>query len=541
MRNIITLFVILFSLNLHAQLGIKTKQVFNCKPILGDYLYMAETEISNIQYREFIRDLQQTDTQAARENYPDTMVWQSASAYNEPFVHYYFNHPAYKDYPVVGITQKQAINYCNWARKKILETYRKEKYPIQDIVVRLPTQKEWELAARGGLDKSAIFPWPGDDYRMRNNKKRDEGKIILNMMRERGTVGAGSISDAGFITVPVYAYWPNGFGLYNMCGNVAEWLAEPGKTKGGSWNDRPYYCRIDVPGKHDGDTSPRSTVGFRYVIEIVKLSTENIAIKKLNAKTIEAQFAKTDSLLKPGLFEVSNAWYQTFIQNYGQKNYAANDTLWLQKDPYKYHFMYSQNAVFKDHPVVNISYEAAVKYCEWLTQYYNQLPDRKYKSVTFRLPSQQEWETAARGGRVGNSFPWGGPYSQNSKGAYLANFHPMPLAYVEDDTAGLFGRKIHPYDSSASRKADGVEFTCPVKSYFPNDFGMYNVSGNAAEMVNTSGISKGGSWDSEEYFIEIGANWTSELAAKYNLHFESNETPAPTLGFRVFMEVQKDK
>jgi formylglycine-generating enzyme len=518
---------------------------------------MCETEISNAQYMEFIKDLQHNDTQAARENYPDTFVWRSANGYNEPFVEHYLNHPIYRDYPVVGITQKQAMNYCNWARMKILETYKREKYPIKDILVRLPTQKEWEMAARGGLDQSAIYPWLGDDFRMHNDKKRNNGKFRLNTWYTKTTVTGGVLLDAGFVTVPIYAYWPNGFGLYNMCGNVAEWVLETGKNKGGSWNDDPYQCRIDVPGKYDGNTMPRSTIGFRYVVEIVEMETMQIGLDKLNAKTIEKEFAKTnpseqiekgftktDSNLFAGITEVTNAWYQTFIQKSGLNQYNPNDTLWLQKDKYKYHLMYSKNAIFKDYPVVNITHEAATKYCEWLTQYYNQLPKRKYKKVVFELPDEGDWEHAAKGGIFGRQYPWRGPYLQNSQGKYLANHNPIPYAYIENSMEGLKDRIVHPYDSSVSRKVDGWEFTCPVKSYFPNDYGLYNVSGNASEMLDSMGLSVGGSWNSEAHYLQIGYYRNpQDIFQSYipeNGHYriyEKQSGPSPTLGFRVFMEV----
>jgi formylglycine-generating enzyme required for sulfatase activity len=540
MKKVLLFCLFPVSLNIHAQLGIKTNLIPNCKPIMGDYLYMAETEVSNAQYLEFLKSIKiNNGLNAFWLNSPDTTVWRSSLGYNEPFFEYYFRHIAYKDYPVVGVTQRQSISYCNWLRQKLLLEFKTKKIPIQDILIRLPTQKEWEMAARGGLDKSAIYPWPGDDYRKRHQRKRDEGKIRLDMLRNKSESSGGTLNDAGFITVPVYAYWPNGFGLYNMCGNVAEWLSEPGKSKGGSWTDDPYHCRIDVAGKYDGDTTARSTIGFRYVIEIVELESKSIVLKKLNAKIIEKEFTKTDSAMYAGITEVSNLWYQTFIQNSGLNKYAPNDTFWFQKDKYKYHLMYSKNAIFKDFPVVNITHEAAIKYCEWLTEYYNKLPDRKYKKVQFQLPNEDDWEHAARGGRIGTKYPWGGPYIQNSRGCYLANHNPIPYAYLEDASESFRNRIIHPYDSSVSRKADGLEFTGPVESYFPNGYGMYNVSGNAAEMVDSVGVSVGGSWDSEDYFLEIGYDWPPGYTPKHYYFFEKQSGPAPTLGFRVFMEILK--
>ncbi len=538
MRIFIPLLCLLYAVKSYGQLGVKTHKIPGVKPILGDYLYMKETEVSNAEYNEFLMDLKNNgDIENYWKNYPDTSVWRSQLAYNEPFVQYYFQHIAYKDYPVVGITQKQVDNYCKWRRAKLLELLKKENSKITDILVRLPTKKEWEMGARGGLGIEAIFPLQGNEIRIVKGKKRDLGKIYMNTIN----IGSGSLNDAGFITTPVYSYWENGYGLYNMCGNVAEWINEPGKSKGGAWSQIPYYCRIDVPGKYDGDTLPQSFIGFRYVIEIVNLKSNNIVIPKLNAKKIEAQFVKADSFLLVGITEVSNAWFQTFLYNSKLNKYASNDTFWNVKDDYKYHLMYSNHAIYKDYPVVNISHEAAEKYCEWLTDFYNQLPDKKYKKARFRLPTDMEWEKSARGGRVGNTFPWGGPYSRNSKGCFLANYNPLPDAFVKDDSlAKNFYRKLMPYDSSKSRNVDGAEFTAPVKSYFPNDFGLYNCSGNAAEMTQTPGITLGGSWDSEEYYLQLGNQFHSDSNFQKNKFIYQKQTvPLPTVGFRVFVEVLK--
>jgi hypothetical protein len=140
----------------------------------------------------------------------------------------------------------------------------------------------------------------------------------------------------------------------------------------------------------------------------------------------------------------------------------------------------------KDFPAVNVSYEAAVLYCKWLTEVYNNLEHKKkkYTSVTFRLPTEKEWEYLAQGGHPKFVYPWGGPFVRNSKGCYLGNFKTTEEADTSCTMCGL-------------NDFDGGYFPVRVDSYFPNGFGLYNCSGNVAEMVQEKGISKGGSWNTQ--------------------------------------------
>jgi len=274
---------------------------------------------------------------------------------------------------------------------------------------------------------------------------------------------------------------------------------------------------------------------------VVQVIGKTPILQNLSASRIEKEFAFTGGNLYAGVTEVSNTWYQTFLVQSGKTHYQGNDTLWLNKDPALFRLHYSTLPVFKDHPVVNISHVAAQAYCAWLTQTYMADPGRKHANVVFRLPSLDEWEMAARGGRVGNTFPWGGPYARNSRGCWLCNHHPLPEGYIVPDTASRYGRKVLPYDTALARMADGAEFTCQVRAYFPNDFGLYNLSGNAAEMLSEPGITAGGSWDSETYFTQIPSDPPADTFIVWNKksQCETYAQPAPTVGFRVFMVVFK--
>ena len=147
--------------------------------------------------------------------YPDTLCWvrDFAYSYNEPMAKKYYSHPAFGNYPVVGISWKQATAFCEW-RTQYLNGFLESKKRMTESDFRLPTESQWEYAARGGRSQSP-YPW-GGPY-LRNRK----GCLLANFKPGRGNYP----EDGGFYTVRADAYWPNDFGLYNMSGNVAEWTS----------------------------------------------------------------------------------------------------------------------------------------------------------------------------------------------------------------------------------------------------------------------------------------------------------------------------
>lgn len=246
--------------------------------------YMDETEVKNLDYVEYLYWIQRVFIdfpEVYRKALPDTLIWRRRLAYNEPYVKYYFRHPAYRDYPVVGVSWVQAAEYCKWRtdrvneyiliREGILEwdpnqqnenNFNTEAYlagQYEGVVkndlpdlnpngsgtrkvrltdgiflpdYRLPTEVEWEFAALGLVGNTLheriierrLYPWNG--HVIRSGEKDNMGEILANTMRGRGDyMGiAGNLNDAAEITAPVYAYWPNDYGLYNMAGNVSEWV-----------------------------------------------------------------------------------------------------------------------------------------------------------------------------------------------------------------------------------------------------------------------------------------------------------------------------
>ena len=220
--------------------------------------------------------------------FPDTLVWTSdyTYSYNDPWSRNYFHHPSFDDYPVVGVSWKQAVAFSKW-RTSILDKYLMSRdEPLHDEF-RLPTETEWEYAARGGFDLSP-YPW-GGPY-----TTNEVGCFLANFKPRRGNY----VADGGIKTVKVASYNPNNFGLYDMSGNVAEWTSnaydesafnfshdmnmdfnydaqdtDPQILKrkvirGGSWKDISHFIQVGTRDYEYQDTA-KSYIGFRNVISFI--------------------------------------------------------------------------------------------------------------------------------------------------------------------------------------------------------------------------------------------------------------------------------
>ena len=221
--------------------------------------------------------------------YPDTTVWikDFVYSYNEPMHNDYFSHPAYQDYPVVGVSWNQAVAFCNW-RTNFKNGYQRSKGDPTVSRFRLPNEGEWEYAARGGLP-SGTYPW-GSPYLL-----NDRACFLANFKPLRGDYAA----DQAVYTVEAKSYLPNDYNLYNMAGNVAEWTnssynsnsyeyvaslnpnmsftdEERKVVRGGSWKDVAYFLRVSSRDYEYSDTS-RSYIGFRTVQDY--LGSQKVKIK----------------------------------------------------------------------------------------------------------------------------------------------------------------------------------------------------------------------------------------------------------------------
>lgn len=214
--------------------------------------YMDETEVANIHWLEYLYYVKlDSSNEFYQSALPDTTVWQEDLAFNDSYVDHYLRYPGFRYYPVVGVSWIQANDYCKWrtsvVNMKLAEDAGLEEMPAEQggripletgVVLpdyRLPTEAEWEYAAQAlvgtqWLDENQthkrIYPWDG--HALRNPYGKEMGYFLANFKRGRGDYAgiAGKLNDGAMITAYVYEYPPNDFGLYNMAGNVNEWVQD---------------------------------------------------------------------------------------------------------------------------------------------------------------------------------------------------------------------------------------------------------------------------------------------------------------------------
>jgi len=311
--------------------------------------YMDETEVSNQDYREFTYWLTRVypgNKAKINSALPDTTVWREELSYNEPYVENYFRHPAFSDYPVVGISWEQANAYCAWRTDRVNEqilaqkgiiahdntqsgqnTFNSKSYltglyqgtdgdkPLENpdgsnkrvrwedgIMLpnyRLPTEAEWEYAAYGLtenmdgelLTDRKLYPWNGS-Y-LREDEKSGKGELKANFVRGRGDMMgvAGALNDNADITAKVFSYEANDFGLYCMAGNVNEWVSDVYRPL--SFKDveefNPYRGNVITEYRRDANgTLMRNEFGEMIKDTISGLDLRNFKDGDTNSQIVES-------------------------------------------------------------------------------------------------------------------------------------------------------------------------------------------------------------------------------------------------------------
>jgi sulfatase modifying factor 1 len=515
----------------------------NLVPIESPNTYMSKYEVGNFTYRELMYYAASKDSSIYFQMLPDTLIWRTPNSFNEKFVDYYFHHPAYRYYPVVGITYHQAQLFCDMLTDVFNSKILVDNSQIEQVRFRLPTENEWEAAARAG-HPTANYPWSEESLR-----DQKTGRSRANFFRYNGDyMGvAGKLNDGSEIMAPLESYEPNDYGLFNMAGNVAEMVAEKGISKGGSWIHSGANLVIDSSIYYD---SHQSWLGFRYVMEIVKFREKSIKLPELNAKDIENTLVFQDSITIPSHYLVSsipvapfyvsnqetpNAWFKTFLEDIKKSDqnlyYAClpADSLWLREGSVLNYNYYSIQNHYNRYPVVNITKEAASSFCSWLTEKYNEDSKRKYKKVVFELPTDVQMKAILM--KLTDQYHQFIPYYIKGKPTYKVNIHPYDERYfwAQDRKDGNRERSYsYPdNDSTISRGLDGYDLLAPIDEFPKDELGIYHLIGNAAEMV----INK-------EY--SVGGCWATCLENSYDLIEESIGLPSPKVGFRMVMRILEE-
>jgi formylglycine-generating enzyme required for sulfatase activity len=258
--------------------------------------------------------------------------------------------------------------------------------------------------------------------------------------------------------------------------------------------------------------------------------------KSFSIKAVEEKMAKINDSLYCSRYETSNEEYKFFLNDLATKDsglYAkclVDSTKWMTMAVVSYGESMSSNyfrhPAFGQHPVVNISHDAAVEYCKWLTVVYNSTPKRKFKKVVYRLPSKDEWTFAAQGGEPDRRYPVGRYALVRKTGEYLYNFRRIDDRFIIKDSLGkpvLDGADMN-YTYMSTGLRDMAFYTADVRSFWPNEFDLYNMSGNVAEMISIKDHAMGGGWNS------YGGEITTISVKIYN-------EPSPEIGLRIFMKI----
>lgn len=264
------------------------------------------------------------------------------------------------------------------------------------------------------------------------------------------------------------------------------------REKLGEQNPDIYWFSNDETGEHtlnyEAKINPEDMKDNDAIAEMYYNQAETYyRVKQIDVRKLIYKYEWYDQRAAAKLHREDG--YKTSREKYKRKEEVKiyPDTLVFIRD-YTYSYnepiaqVYFWHPKYDDYPAIGINWHQARAFCQWRTVYLNSFySDMDEVSVTdFRLPTEYEWEYAARGGRDLNKYPWGGPFIKNAKGCSLANYKPI---------RGDYGQ-------------DGGLYPIRVASYFPNDFGLYDMAGNVAE------------WTTSAY-AESGNIFTSDLSADY--------------------------
>jgi gliding motility-associated lipoprotein GldJ len=250
--------------------------------------FMDQTEVANIHWLEYLFYVQKDSSEEFYKTaLPDTTVWASQLAFNDPYVDHYLRYPGFRFFPVVGINWKQANDYSVWrtgvVNKRLAEEAGIEipadggRIPLETGAVvpnfRLPTEAEWDYAATAligtqWLDENQtqkrLYPWDG--HALRNPFGDEMGYFLANFKRGRGDYAgiAGKLNDGSMITAYIFSYPPNDYGLYCMAGNVSEWVYDVYRPS--SFEDVDDLNPMRRNGYQD-DASKYDKKGFQTLID----------------------------------------------------------------------------------------------------------------------------------------------------------------------------------------------------------------------------------------------------------------------------------
>jgi len=405
------------------------------------------------------------------------------------------------NYPVIQVTWYGAVAYCNWLNRYFsletaYDTTLQIKDSLQNLVgrYRLPSAAEWEYAARGGKD--------GNPTTYAGSNDIDE----VGWYRGNSDSFENSSIEDSKGTMPVARKLPNELGIYDMSGNVWEWTNTVNQNDqiiycGGGWNssDDIGLSYLDWRSLHWAHCfHGYSNIGFR--LAITRVTEEDTSQPDVdNSNMIEVSAGQTasnngsinlDYDIYMGKYEVTNGKYVEVLNKAGFSSIEYNDEELMDLNSDCIQFGYDGDNFYikywtdpdgdsidvSNYPVNEVSFYGAVIYCnllskeEGLKSAYNlnnwKLKDSPENLAGYRLPTSNEWEYAARGGKFGDSTTYAGSNILGDVGWYLVN------------STAPGNTNLPPF-----WRGDGG--TMPVGRKQPNELGIYDMSGNVSEWTTT--------------------------------------------------------
>jgi formylglycine-generating enzyme required for sulfatase activity len=231
---------------------------------IDEKLYVDKFEVTVHDFVTFLDEAKKNGRDMSILMY-DSNCWRENSPFMEATLEYYYNYRSYKNYPIVGITNVAAQEFCKWLTEKYNAN---PKRKFKKVVFKLPTEQEFVKVARSTFDTIMIYPW---GYASLYNSKREKNCNFLEINQITIDIKENEFNIKEFfgilsMTEPVYSYQPNPYGIFNIVGNVSEMIQEDHYAMGGDYLSTGYNVRIKSKKYF---ISPSSTVGFRVYMEII--------------------------------------------------------------------------------------------------------------------------------------------------------------------------------------------------------------------------------------------------------------------------------